>query len=125
MSPKDPDRDGDLRESFQAQRRMETAGAPPFDPAGRPARLRPAAPNRPARLVWSTAVFLILGALLVLSVRSRRPTESSIVKAIAQAKELRAWSASTDALLPEDLSSSAESHVTPDEPATQPSQSPD
>ena len=128
MSLNHDDRDRDLREPFQALRRAEATQTPPFDPARRAARPHPAPTSIPARLAWSTAFLLMLGAVIVFSVRHRRPSESSIDQAIAQARELRAWSASTDALLPEEASrieNSADADNAPDEPATQPTQSPD
>ena len=124
MSLNHDDRDRDLREPFQALRRAEATNAPPFDPR-RAARTHPAPTRTATRLAWSTALLLMLGAVIVFSVRNHRPSASSIDKAIAQARELRAWSASTDALLPQEGLDASRIENSDDGPATQPTQRPD
>jgi len=129
MSGYPEDRDRDLRESFQALRRAEAGQAPRFDPGRRPAK--PSRTQVPIRLAWSAAAVLVVGGALGIALQARRPSASSIERAIAQARELQAWSASTDALLPgagqgaTQGGSGSGSRIAPDEPANQPTPSPD
>ena len=104
--PKNLDRT--LREQFQALRRTDASRAPAYE-AVRAATLRPG--SRPhglktmgGRLAWSAMGLLVIGSTVVLW--THRSTQRSVEKAIAQARELQAWSAPTDFLLPADLAMS-------------------
>jgi hypothetical protein len=104
--PRNDDRT--LREQFQALRRAEASRAPAYE------AVRAAAPrhdSRPpglrtiaGRLAWSALGLLVIGSTVVFW--THRSTQRSVEKAIAQARELQAWSAPTDFLLPADLAMS-------------------
>jgi hypothetical protein len=100
--PRNDDRT--LREQFQALRREDASRVPAYE------AVRAATPrhgSRPhglksigGRLAWSAVGLLVLGSTVVLW--THRSTQRSVEKAIAQARELQAWSAPTDFLLPGD-----------------------
>ncbi|MCI0409600.1 MAG: hypothetical protein L0191_13740, partial [Acidobacteria bacterium] len=89
-----------LHEQFQALRRAEASRAPAYEAVRhglRPHGLRTTA----GRLAWSAVGLLVLGSTVALW--THRSTQRSVEKAITQARELQAWSAPTDFLLPADL----------------------
>ncbi|MCI0659284.1 MAG: hypothetical protein L0170_19695 [Acidobacteria bacterium] len=97
--------DRTLREQFQALRRAEASRAPAYE------AIRAATPRHglrshglrtiAGRLAWSALGLLVIGSTVALW--THRSTQRSVEKAIAQARELQAWSAPTDFLLPTDL----------------------
>jgi hypothetical protein len=96
--------DRTLREQFKALRRAEASRAPTYETVRattpRPASSRAGSRSITGRLAWSA-----LGLLLFLStvaLWTRWSTQSSVEKAIAQARELQTWAAPTDSLLPTD-----------------------
>jgi hypothetical protein len=97
----DPDRD--LRDRFQALRRSEAASAPAFGSAMLPSHRREKSPRKPgsfrARLAVATAGLATLVAITAILIAKRESRIPSLEKAIAQAREMSAWSAPTDALL--------------------------
>lgn len=99
--PIDPDRD--LRDRFQALRRSETASAPPFGSTMRSSRRGKMSPGRPvsfrARLAMLAAGMAALAGIASIMITTREAGKLSLERAIAQAREMGAWSAPTDALL--------------------------
>jgi hypothetical protein len=99
--PIDPDHD--LRNRFQALRRFEAASAPPLDSAMRPSLRREKSPRKTpsfrARLAAATAGLVTVVALTSMFIATRESRRPSLEEAIAQAREMSAWSAPTDALL--------------------------
>ncbi len=97
----DPDRD--LHDRFQALRRADAASAPPFSTATRPAThslaSRWSALSPRARLGTATVGLATLAAIVSIVIATRPPGRPTIEKAIAQAREMGAWTAPTDALL--------------------------
>jgi hypothetical protein len=96
--------DRTLREQFQALRRVEASRAPAYE-AVQAAKtkhgLRPQGRRTmAARLAWSMLGLLVCVSSVALW--NHRSSQRSVEKAIAQARELQAWSAPTDALLPSD-----------------------
>jgi|GEM_PF-1945943 len=134
MSRDPRNEDRTLREQFQALRRSEASRAPAYE------TIRAAMPrhgSRPpgrktiaGRLAWSAVGLLVIGSTVTLW--SHLSTQRSIEKAIAQARELQAWSAPTDFLLPADLAvsvtganSGGSARESKEQPTTQPSDRPD
>jgi len=130
--PRNDDRT--LREQFQALRRAEASRAPTYEailaatprPGSRPHGLRTIA----GRLAWSAVGLLVIGSTVALW--SHLSTQRSIDRAIDQARELQAWSAPTDFLLPADLAvsvtganSGGSARESQEQPTTQPSNRPE
>ena len=99
--PIDPDQD--LRDRFQALRRSEAASAPSLDSAMRPSHRREKFHRKPRsfrlRLAAATAGLVSMVALTSIWIATRESRKPSLEEAIAQAREMSAWSAPTDALL--------------------------
>jgi hypothetical protein len=99
--PIDPDHD--LGDQFQALRRSEAANAPPFGSAMHPSQHREKSPRKPRsfrlRLAAATAGLMGVVALTSIWIATRESRKPSLEEAIAQAREMSAWSAPTDALL--------------------------
>ena len=136
MKDRMKDTDSRLREKFQALRRAEAPGAPSFGATRASAMERDA--RLPGRLLLGRPAWAALGALIFVvgaaaALYFRRPAAPSVEEAIAQARELQAWTAPTDSLLIlTDLGNSNLNSVAPPdsspssgETATQPTQSPD
>ena len=134
MSRDPRDLDRNLREQFQALRREDASRAPAYEAVRgvtprhglRPQGLRTIG----GRLAWSALGLLLIGSTVALW--THRSTQRSVEKAIAQARELQAWSAPTDFLLPADLAifeaganSGGSARESQEQPATQPSNRPD
>ena len=132
LDPRNDDRT--LREQFQALRRAEASRAPTYEailaatprPGSRPHGLRTIA----GRLAWSAVGLLVIGSTVALW--SHLSTQRSIDRAIDQARELQAWSAPTDFLLPADLAvsvtganSGGSARESQEQPTTQPSNRPE
>jgi hypothetical protein len=137
MTRRPKDFDPDLRGRFQALRQAEAAGAPDFDAlrASAKAHRMPARLGLPLhwKLAWAAFGVFSVAFILVAVLWIHKPTVPSIEEAIAQARELQAWSAPTDSFLTlSDLGSSraetiapSTSPVPPDAPATQPTDRPE
>jgi anti-sigma factor RsiW len=132
QDPRNDDRT--LHEQFQDLRREDASRVPTYEairaatprPGSRPPGLRTIA----GRLAWSALGLLVIGSTLVLW--THRSTQRSVEKAIAQARELQAWSAPTDFLLPADLAisvtganSGGSARESQEQPTTQPNNRPD
>ena len=134
MSRDPRDLDRNLREQFQTLRREDASRAPAYDAvrAATPRHgLRPQGLRLIAgRLAWSALGLLVIGSTVAFW--SHLSTQRSVEKAIAQARELQAWSAPTDFLLPADLAiseagtnSSGSARESQEQPTTQPTKRPD
>jgi len=128
------DLDRTLRARFQALRRAEASRTPSYETVRaatrRQASRREGSRPMTGRLAWSALGLLLFFSTVALW--SHLSTQRSVEKAIAQARELQAWSAPTDSLLPTDSGVPGEGANSgggvPDavkQPSTQPDNRPD
>jgi hypothetical protein len=135
MKPNPPDPDRMLRDQFQALRRAEASRSPAYEVV----RAATSVPGSRSdgrwmfgrRLAWSALV--VLGLVSTVALWTHRSTQRRVDKAIAQARELQAWSAPTDPFLSttdlgdpgESGASGSGSPAVSEAPATQPTNRPD